>query len=37
LSQINSGVFATTVKAAGVPASVANAVHVYQRILYVND
>lgn len=37
VSQINSGAFATTVKAAGVPASVANAVHVYQRILYVND
>ena len=37
VSQINSGAFATAVKAAGVPATVANAVHVYQRILYVND
>jgi len=37
VSAINTGAFATSVKAAGVPASVANAVHVYQRILYVND
>ncbi len=37
ISQINSGAFATAVKAAGVPPSVASSVHVYQRILYVND
>jgi len=38
VTAINSGSFAATAKSsAGVPASVANAVHVYQRILYVND
>ncbi|HEX4140256.1 MAG TPA: type II secretion system protein [Candidatus Methylacidiphilales bacterium] len=37
VSAINTGTYATSVKSAGVPTSVANAVHVYQRILYVND
>ncbi len=37
VSALNNGTYATAVKAAGIPAPVANAVHVYQRILYVND
>ena len=38
VSTINNGTFATYAKSNGnVPASVANAVHVYQRIIYVND
>lgn len=34
---INNGTFAANAKVAGVPASVANAVRVFQRVLYVNE
>ena len=38
VTAINNGTFSTTVKSgSNVPTSVANAVHVYQRIIYVND
>jgi type II secretory pathway pseudopilin PulG len=37
VNTINNGTFAATARSSGIPASAANAVHVYQRILYVND
>jgi type II secretory pathway pseudopilin PulG len=38
VNAINNGTFSTTVKSgSNVPINVANAVHVYQRIIYVND
>jgi type II secretory pathway pseudopilin PulG len=36
-SSINNGTFAAAAKAAGVPPVVANAVRVFQRVLYLNE